>query len=241
MNKCVNSLWIGKRLLPINIISINSFLKNGFKYNLYVYEEVENIPNGVSVLDANVIRDESEVFYYRKGFSKGSPAGFANLFRYTLLYEVGGVWVDTDTVLLKDFKIDGDFIFTSQLQNTGEQEINLALIYVNKPKEDIFKECIEESMNVDKNNIRHGDTGPVLFNYKVREFDLLNYVQPVEKFCPIHWFELFNIVDPTYKLPEESVSIHLWQSRWKYDGLNEYEEYDENCIYEQLKKEYLEN
>ena len=86
----VNSLWIGKKLSPINIISINSFLQNGFKYNLYVYDKVENIPNGVTILDANEIIDESEIFYYRKGFSKGSPSGFACFFRYILLYET---WV----------------------------------------------------------------------------------------------------------------------------------------------------
>ena len=28
----VSSLWIGKKLSPINIISINSFLHNSYKY-----------------------------------------------------------------------------------------------------------------------------------------------------------------------------------------------------------------
>ena len=68
---------------------------------------------------------------------------------------------------------------------------------------------------------------------------MLNYVLPTAKFCPIHWYELFNIIDPTYKLSEESVSVHLWQSRWKTDGIDEYKEYDKNCIYEKLKGKYL--
>ena len=80
----VSSLWIGKKLTPINIISINSFLKNGFKYNLYVYEETENIPNGVNVLDGNDILPDSGIWYYGKGFNKGSPSSFSNEFRYTL-------------------------------------------------------------------------------------------------------------------------------------------------------------
>jgi hypothetical protein len=32
----VSSLWIGKKLSLINIISINSFLHNSYKYNLYI-------------------------------------------------------------------------------------------------------------------------------------------------------------------------------------------------------------
>jgi hypothetical protein len=238
----VNSLWIGKKLSPINIISINSFLQNGFKYNLYVYDKVENIPNGVTILDANEIIDESEIFYYRKGFSKGSPSGFACFFRYILLYERAGTWVDLDVVLLKEFEFDDDYVFVQQsLPNNSSFLVNVNLIHTKNKNKPIFKDCINEIKNMDTNIIRHGDIGPVLFNYKVREFDLLNYVLPTAKFCPIHWFELFNIVDSTYKLPEESVSIHLWQSRWKTDGIDEYKEYDKNCIYEQLKKKYLEN
>ena len=51
----VSSLWIGKKLSLINIISINSFLHNSYKYNLYVYEEVENIP-GVKGLGLKTIQ-----------------------------------------------------------------------------------------------------------------------------------------------------------------------------------------
>ena len=56
-----NSLWIGEKLLPQNIISINSFLQNGFDYNLYVYDDVKNIPPEVNVLDANDILPESRI------------------------------------------------------------------------------------------------------------------------------------------------------------------------------------
>ena len=59
-----NSLWIGEKLLPQNIISIKSFLQNGFDYNLYVYDDVKNIPSEVNVLDANDILPESRIWVY---------------------------------------------------------------------------------------------------------------------------------------------------------------------------------
>ena len=66
MIKVVNSLWIGEELLPLQLISINSFLAKGFKYNIYLYDEVKNIPSGVNILDGNNIIDESEIFFYKK-------------------------------------------------------------------------------------------------------------------------------------------------------------------------------
>ena len=49
MIKVVNSLWIGEELLPLQLISINSFLAKGFKYNIYLYDEVKNIPSGATI------------------------------------------------------------------------------------------------------------------------------------------------------------------------------------------------
>ena len=114
LNKVANSLWIGEQLFPQHIISINSFLQNGFQYNLYVYGEVKNIPSGVNVLDGNDMIPKEEIWYYQKGFNKGSPSGFSNQFRFTLL-AIGGLWVDTDVVLLKNFNLDKPYIFISPI------------------------------------------------------------------------------------------------------------------------------
>ena len=232
----VSSLWIGKELSPINIISINSFLKNGFEYNLYVYEEVENIPKGVNILDGNDILPDSAIWYYGNGFNKGSPSSFSNEFRYTLLYKNGGLWADTDVVLLKKLELNDEFIFISEMNNE-KQQVTTSVMYSKNSKQDIFKDCIDEIENVDKDSIRHGDIGPVLLDYKVREFDFMKYVKPIDEFCSINWDEIFTIFDDS-ELSEELIGLHLWQSRWKPDGFDEYEKYDKNCIYEQLKTKY---
>jgi hypothetical protein len=239
VDNIVNSLWIGKKLSPINIISINSFLQNGFKYNLYVYEEVENIPKGVNILDGNDILPDSAIWYYGKGFNKGSPSSFSNEFRYTLLYKNGGLWADTDVVLLKKLELNDEFIFISEMNNE-KQLVTTSVIYSKESKQDIFKDCIDVIENIDKNNIIHGEIGPFLFDYKVREFDLMKYVKPIDEFCSINWYDIYQFFDDS-ELVDGVTGLHLWQSRWKVDGFVEYKEYDKNCIYEQLKKKYLEN
>jgi len=233
----VSSLWIGKKLSLINIISINSFLHNSYKYNLYVYEEVENIPKGVNILDGNDILPDSAIWYYGKGFNKGSPSSFSNEFRYTLLYKNGGLWADTDVVLLKKLELNDEFIFISEMNN-DKQLVTTSVIYSKESKQDIFKDCIDVIENIDKNNIIHGEIGPFLFDYKVREFDLMKYVKPIDEFCSINWYDIYQFFDDS-ELVDGVTGLHLWQSRWKVDGFVEYKEYDKNCIYERLKERYL--
>ena len=47
-NKIIRSLWIGDVLPDTAILSINSFLKNGHEFHLYVYDDVKNVPDGVT-------------------------------------------------------------------------------------------------------------------------------------------------------------------------------------------------
>jgi hypothetical protein len=238
MNETVNSLWIGETLSPLQIISINSFLKNGYHYNLYIYDEIDNIPEGVNILDGNDILDESEIFVYTTGFNKGSPSAFSNLFRYKLLYDHGGLWADTDMVLLKDFEIKDNFIFISEFDIDHNIKITTGIMYSKYAGIEVFKECIEEIYRIDKRNIQHGDMGPILFDYKVKELDLEKYVLPPEKFSFPNWDETYKFIDGS-EINKESIGIHLWNARWKTDGLYPYKEYDKNCIFEKLKERYL--
>jgi hypothetical protein len=188
----VNSLWIGKELSTINILSINSFLYNSFKYNLYVYEDIENIPSDVNVLDGNEIVNESEIFVYKRGFNKGSPSAFSNLFRYELLFQKGGLWVDTDIVYLKNFNLDERFVFASEIDYEGNLKVATGLMYSKDKKEQLFKELIDEVNLRDKDDLNHGDIGPILFDWKVKEFDLMEHVKPIYEFCSINWFYMLH-------------------------------------------------
>jgi len=49
----VQSLWIGEKLSNIELLSINSFVKRGHLYHLYVYEIPKNVPSKVILKDAS--------------------------------------------------------------------------------------------------------------------------------------------------------------------------------------------
>jgi hypothetical protein len=54
----------------------------------------------LSYMDGNEILPEKSIFTYQQEPGKGSYGGFAKFFRYMLLFQKGGCWVDTSSVSL---------------------------------------------------------------------------------------------------------------------------------------------
>lgn len=238
LNKVANSLWIGEQLFPQHIISINSFLQNGFQYNLYVYGEVKNIPSGVNVLDGNDMIPKEEIWYYQKGFNKGSPSGFSNQFRFTLL-AIGGLWVDTDVVLLKNFNLDKPYIFISERNINGDIHPTSSVIYSESgtSSEKIWLEAVDNISYRNKARVIHGETGPELVTYLVKKYNLHDYVLPPNAFCAIGWHESDKLVDGTL-LPNDVVGLHLFDSQSNLNDIDK-KNYPHNSIIEGLKRKYL--
>ena len=115
-NKVVHGLWIGSELSSIELLTITSFINNGHEFNLWVYDEITTpLPDGVKLQMASAIIPEDQVFSYKNknqfGHGKGSFAGFSDIFRYKLLFDKGGWWVDMDVCCLKPFHFKGQYLF----------------------------------------------------------------------------------------------------------------------------------
>src|SRR5262249_34709829 len=106
----IQSLWIGNKLSLMEQLSICSFLHNGYNFHLYTYTDVANIPSGTTVRDAAEILPENWITRFRYSDSP-SPSPFSNLFRYKLLNEKGGIWVDLDVICLRRFSLKHDYCF----------------------------------------------------------------------------------------------------------------------------------
>ena len=107
--------WHGPPLSRIERLCMSSFVAHGHAVQLHVYEEPQGVPAGVTICDAAAVLPRSELFVHR---SSGSLAVFADWFRYRLLAEHGGLWVDTDVVCLRPFDHAGPEIFGWQDQST---------------------------------------------------------------------------------------------------------------------------
>jgi hypothetical protein len=115
-NTVVNSLWIGDKLSVNELLTLKSFVAHGHDFVLWSYSDLSaNLPVGVELKDANQIIPFSSAFRYpSKGFldwGKGSWGGFSDIFRYQLLHEYGGWWVDMDVTCLRQFDFDSPYFF----------------------------------------------------------------------------------------------------------------------------------
>lgn len=115
----IHGLWIGPHLSRLELLTLHSFLRFGHPFQLWLYDELETpVPAGVTVRDASEILPRSRIFKTRNldpetGVGQDAYPPFSDLFRYKLLYEQGGTWVDMDVTCLQPFEFAEDYLFRS--------------------------------------------------------------------------------------------------------------------------------
>jgi hypothetical protein len=217
MGEVIQSLWIGHPLSIIERLSITSFLKNGHEYHLYCYGDMA-VPAGALVKDASVILPESTIFSYQQGAGRGSVAAFSNLFRYKLLLEKGGWWVDTDVVCLRPFDFHWPALFSSEATHTGVKTASCVVKL--PPGHAVAKMCYDVARRVNRAKLKWGEIGPDLVGRAVAKFDLHDLVKKPAVFCPVPWWEWRAVLaeDPQPALSalnEDTYAIHLWHEMWR--------------------------
>lgn len=236
MNKVIQGLWIGPELSVMEQLSIASFLLNGHEYDLYVYDKVQNIPAGTVVKDANEILPSSKIFQYKH---QPSYAGFANFFRYKLLHERGGWWADTDTICLKPFDFPNQYVFATEICE-GLEVVTSGII-----KAPIGSEAMGHAWEVcqhkNPRQLVWGETGPRLVAEAVRKYSLERYAKSYDVFCPLGYPNWHRVLEPEAEvaLASSSYAIHLWNEKWRAASQDKNARYPDNCLYEQLKRRYL--
>ena len=219
----------------MEILSIRSFLHHGHDYRLYVYEPVMNLPEGAVACDANEILPASSIFQYT---DFRSYAGFSNFFRYKLLLERGGWWVDTDIVCLRPFDFAARYVFASEKIRSGAVPASAVI------KCPVASEAMSYAWSVcaakEPALLTWGETGPRLVAEVINRFSLEPFLHPPEVFCPVscHDWETLMAPGAALDLDVASYSIHLWNEMWRYYGRDKDGSYPSQCIYARLLNKY---
>ena len=240
----IQSLWIGSRLSTMEKLCIVSFIKQGHAFHLYTYGEVAEVPQGTIVKDANEIIASDKIFKYK---DHNSYAGFANMFRYKLLFEKGGYWVDMDNICLEPFDSEQEYVFSSQRPKNPVseyilQEPNNGVIRVPKGSE-IMAFCYKEAAQKDKNKIKWGETGPKLLEKAVEKYGLNAHVAKPEVYCAVNWWEWDRFIDGTVgkNILSNARSVHLWNEMWRRHGIDKECQFHKDSLYEYFKSRYLDS
>jgi hypothetical protein len=229
----IQSLWIGPRLSAMERLSLQSFLRHGHEVHLYTYGEVEGVPEGTVIRDGREILPAERIFVYR---DYPSVSGFSNFFRYKLLLERGGWWMDTDMVCLRPFAFESEHVFSSEMSR-GSQFANTGAI-----KAPAGSEAMAMAWELcDARNpaeLKWGETGPTLMSHVIERLSLQEFVQPPPVFCPVSYPDWRRVLDAEPpELPDEAVTLHLWNEMWRRNGAEKDAAHDPSSLYERLKRE----
>ncbi len=219
MADIVHSLWIGDTLGPLQRLAIASFLTHGHPYHLYCYGTVDGVPAGTVLRDGNEILPASAIFRYAHGEERGSVSAFSNLFRYKLLLDRGGWWVDTDVLCLRPFTFADDVVLASEL-TPQRRHVASAVIRL-PPGHPLMRRCYDAARTADKPTLLWGEIGPRLLDRVVTELGYWPRVRDCAVFCPVpsfHWQAL--MTDGAGFLDETTVAVHLWHERWRRAGMD---------------------
>ncbi len=238
------TLWVSDdHTLPeIQHLSILSMMLTGHNVTLYTYEDLENVPEGVEIKDANRIIDESDIFTYKEGFNKGSYSGFANVFRYKCLYLTPKSWFDCDILAIKninDIYPLGNIISS---QYSPDKTIYPNNGFLRLPQGDKFlKALINAVSSMDLENVKHGETGPMLLKSMIdtKYQEYYKYLVDPNFISPINYFDYEDYLKPTKQLVptlnlQEIWGFHIWNAMFRENGHQNEETY--GGFYHDLKR-----
>jgi hypothetical protein len=223
----MQSLWIGKQLSRLEVLSIRSFLANGHKYHLYTYEDLK-VPRGVVLKDARAILGKKHL-HRQVG---GCRVHFSDLFRYKLLADRGGWWVDTDVVCLKPFDFRRDLVFGWQ----SAEEVNGAVLFA-EPGSRHMRMLSGLAMKCPP-NAPWGTPGPILLTRVAKRLGLLDRAEPMRSFYPIPCNRFLELIRSNREVPPGSYAVHFWHSLFITTRIPEDATYLPTSIMGQLQRRY---
>jgi hypothetical protein len=233
----VQSLWIGNRLTSMEQLCICSFLRHGYRFHLYCYQPIDNVPAGTVVKPGEEILPHSAIFTYRSGRGKGNPSAFSNVFRYTLLHQRGGWWADLDMVCLRRLEFTAEHVFGCQRHPDREPTVAIGLVRA-PAGSPLMQRCRERANVVDKEHARWGELGPGLTRKALRDVNVGAELLPPNVHYPVDYWEIERLIRP-FDVPAECQAIHLWNSEWREAGIDPDGRFPADSLYERLRAEYL--
>jgi hypothetical protein len=253
--------WHGPPLSRLERLCMSSFVAHGHAVELHVYEEPAGVPRGVTLADAIRILPRADLFTHARS---GSLAIFADWFRYRLLHERGGLWVDTDVVCLRPFDYDCTEIFAWQ----DERVINNAVLGLPRGHELArwMADCCERPDRVlpydslrtrrrkllrrilpgdSRRRTKWGESGPVGLTLAAQHLGYANRALPFWHFYPIHYLNWRSVFDASLRdnpaLVSGSYGLHLWNEMTRQQpGFDKNARFDAGSLFEQLCERYLE-
>ena len=233
----VNFVWIGPRLGPVHVACLRSFQRHGHDVVLHAFDAPEDAPDGVEIFDASKLMRRDEVIAHRKTRSLSLAS---DIYRYRMLREGMGVYVDCDVYCLRPFP-DQEYLFgwesdsaiangvlgaphNSELVNRLNSAANGRSFippWRSKGTQRWLRIRNALGLPLSPADMPWGTLGPSLLTHLVKELGLIDRAMPIDAFYPAHFGQTPLLLDPGLKLEDlttsRSYGLHLANAVRKTD------------------------
>ena len=148
---------------------------------------------------------------------------FSDIFRYAVLYEHGGLWMDTDVILLRPFPFRGDYFLNLQWRGAHQGHFICGNVMFAMPHSRHLRSLYETSIDrcFQSGGKKFGDIGPKLLSDYVMSdagSELRDWLFSPMLFNSIDWTEVEKFNQPLGELAdylndERVFGVHLWNAR----------------------------
>ena len=235
MTECC-SLWFGSDFTVLERACLRSVINQGHRLTLYLYEVCPDVPEGITLADANTILPYETAVSY---ITKGKIAIFADWFRYQLQALGRGIWLDCDAYLLRPLDGRASYLMgvdrpNGQIQNgvlrlPPDSEVLLGLLSMFEhpyiPRWVPWKPRLKAQFvnliggDVDLARLPWGTTGPDALTALARRHGVYHNALEPDVLYPKRWEEAAWVLDPAIQLEDvitpRTLSIHLYNEMIK--------------------------
>lgn len=212
-------------------------MQKGHTFNLWTYDAIDNVPDGVVVRDANEVIPQSRVFRYsnrmKEGHGKGSFAGFSDLFRYRLLFLHGGIYVDMDITCLKAFDFDESYVFRFH------HKFGCVGNILKAPQgSEVMDWCYREA--IEKVNADNTDWSlPIrILHQGMEKYGLNSMIKDISN--PDSWPVVAPMLQQRISIPDNWYAIHWMNEEWRRLGLAKDAILPKSTLFDMLNNESIE-
>nr|WP_321452391.1 glycosyltransferase [uncultured Carboxylicivirga sp.] len=198
--KTLHYFWFGSKELPAVVKNcIQSWEKNLGDYQIVLWNETNS---------------ELDCQYAKDAFEQKKWAFLSDYLRLKVLYEQGGIYVDTDMFVIRSF--DPLLSESMFLGKESEESINAAIIGATKGHP-FLKLLIDYYRTITVSEV---EPIPVIVTRLLKKY---NYQEPVkifnqEYFYPFPYLNSYSYkADPLSYISSNTFCIHLWFKSWKID------------------------
>jgi Glycosyltransferase sugar-binding region containing DXD motif len=212
----MQTFWHGDVISPYQLLCLRSFADRGHQVEVFSYESALHLPGWLERRNAAEILPRDKILRP----IDGGLAIHGNLFRYALLNQRGGWWIDPDVLLLKPDLPAADVFFA------GPDAFGLtSTALLRFPKgHPVIKAGLAKALTLDDAVADWEASGAALLTELIRQHGLDPDFHMRRPLGPVSWFDvpaLFNPLqcDRLERLCQPEQVLHLHVDAWLRSGV----------------------